>query len=117
MTSEKIVGMTMTIDHLIPVSLGGPTEEENLWLACSACNGRKSNRISARDPETGEMAPFFNPRTQSWSQHFEWSDSGTQVLGKTSIGRVTVNALQLNRTALVEGRKSWVKVGWHPPSD
>jgi 5-methylcytosine-specific restriction endonuclease McrA len=75
LSAEKIVGMTMTMDHLIPESLGGPTEEENLWLACSACNGRKGDRISARDPETGEMTPFFNPRTQSWDQHFEWSDS------------------------------------------
>ena len=117
MSSEKIVGMTMTVDHLIPESLGGPTEEENLWLACSACNGRKGNRISARDPQTGEIASFFNQRTGSWDQHFEWSDTGTHVLGKTSTGRVTVNALQLNRKALVEGRRSWVKVGWHPPSD
>ncbi|MCP4655480.1 MAG: HNH endonuclease [bacterium] len=117
LSSEKIVGMTMTIDHLIPESLGGPTEEENLWLACSACNGRKGSRISARDPQTGEVAPFFNPREQSWDQHFEWSDTDTHILGKTPTGRVTVNALHLNRKSLVEGRRSWVKVGWHPPSD
>ena len=117
LSSEKIVGMTMTIDHLIPEALGGPTEEENLWLACSACNGRKGDRISARDPLTGETAPLFNPRTQSWGEHFEWSDDGLQVLGKTPAGRATVIALELNRRVLVEGRRSWVKVGWHPPSD
>ncbi len=117
LSSEKIVGMAMTMDHLIPESLGGRTEEENLWLACSMCNGHKGNRISARDPLTGEMAPFFNPRTQSWNHHFGWSDTGTHILGRTATGRVTVNALQLNRKALVEGRRSWVKVGWHPPSD
>lgn len=117
LSSEGIVGMRMTIDHLIPVSLGGATEEENLWLACSACNGRKGNRISGRDPETGAVAPLFNPRTQRWDRHFEWSENGTRVLGRTSIGRATVSALQLNRSSLVEGRRSWVKVGWHPPSD
>ena len=37
LTSEAIVGMTMEIDHIIPESLGGPTEEEKLWLACSLC--------------------------------------------------------------------------------
>jgi hypothetical protein len=109
--------MTMTIDHLIPESLGGPTAEANLWLACSGCNGRKGNRISARDPQTGEEAPFFNPREQAWNEHFAWSDAGTHILGITPTGRVTVKALQLNRKALVEGRRSWVKVGWHPPRD
>ena len=90
----------MTIDHLTPQSLGGPTEEENLWLACSACNGRKGNRISAPDPQTGGDRVVFNPRTGSWDQHFEWSDTGTHVLGKTATGRVTVKALQLNRKSV-----------------
>ena len=42
LTSERIVGTPMEIDHIIPESLGGPTEEENLWLACSPCNDHKA---------------------------------------------------------------------------
>jgi len=38
LTSEAIVGTPMEIDHIIPQSLGGLTEEDNLWLACSLCN-------------------------------------------------------------------------------
>jgi 5-methylcytosine-specific restriction endonuclease McrA len=38
LTAEAIVGAPMEIDHIIPESLGGVTEEENLWLACSLCN-------------------------------------------------------------------------------
>ena len=38
LTAEAIVGTPMELDHLIPESLGGLTEEENLWLACSLCN-------------------------------------------------------------------------------
>jgi hypothetical protein len=34
--------------QLIPESLGGPTEEQNLWLG-SLRNDSKSNRISALD--------------------------------------------------------------------
>lgn len=117
LTSERVIGMQMTIDHLIPESLGGPTEETNLWLACSPCNGHKANRISVRDAQSNAMVPLFNPRRQHWDEHFEWSDNGILILGKTPTGRVTVSALQLNRPALVEGRKSWVKVGWHPPAD
>ncbi|MCX6068577.1 MAG: HNH endonuclease signature motif containing protein [Chloroflexi bacterium] len=49
-TSEFIVGASMEMDHLIPLSLGGPTEESNLWLACPLCNEHKSDRIAALDP-------------------------------------------------------------------
>jgi 5-methylcytosine-specific restriction endonuclease McrA len=49
LTSEAIVGMPMEVDHLIPQSLGGPTEEANLWLACSLCNDHKSNPIAFLD--------------------------------------------------------------------
>jgi hypothetical protein len=35
LTAEAIVGTPMEFDRLIPESLGGLTEESNLWLACS----------------------------------------------------------------------------------
>ncbi len=69
-SQEAIVGILMEIDHLVPQSLGGPTEEENLWLACSACNGHKGHRTSARDLETDAMVRLFNPRRDSWDRHF-----------------------------------------------
>lgn len=34
------------IDHIIPVSKGGKTEEDNLQVLCSKCNLRKSNKIN-----------------------------------------------------------------------
>ncbi len=117
LTQEMIVGMPMEVDHLIPVSLGGPTEESNLWLACPQCNACKGNRIAAQDPETGETVRLFNPRTQIWNEHFAWSDAGVLVSGKTTVGRSTIRALRLNRPALVEARRAWVAVGWHPPGD
>jgi 5-methylcytosine-specific restriction endonuclease McrA len=66
LTSEAIVGTPMEIDHIIPQSLGGPTEEENLWLACSLCNDHKSDRIAALDPLTGTIVRLFDPRHQVW---------------------------------------------------
>jgi 5-methylcytosine-specific restriction endonuclease McrA len=38
LTQEAVVGSSMEIDHIIPEVLGGATEEENLWSACSAWN-------------------------------------------------------------------------------
>ena len=47
LTSEAIVGTPMEIDHIIPQSLGGLTQEENLWLACSLCNDYKNDQTAA----------------------------------------------------------------------
>ena len=115
LSSELITGIPLDLDHLIPTSLGGLTVEENLWSACSRCNGHKGNRVAARDPMSGEIVPLFNPRTQIWNEHFAWTDSDTRILGKTAIGRATVVALRLNRSPLVNARRAWVSVGWHPP--
>lgn len=117
LTSSSITGMPMEIDHIIPESLGGPTVRENLWLACSMCNDHKGNRIAASDPHTGEIARIFDPRRQAWSDHFTWNAEGDQIIGKTPIGRATTAVVRLNRAELVEARRGWVLVGWHPPED
>lgn len=117
LTSEAIVGTPMEIDHLIPQSLGGPTEEDNLWLACSLCNDHKGDRIAALDPASGEIMRLFDPRHQAWREHFAWTEAGDRIVGLTPPGRATVAALNLNRPTLVEARQAWVSVGWHPPKD
>jgi hypothetical protein len=117
LTQEAIVGTPMEIDHIIPESLGGQTEEANLWLACSLCNDHKSDRIAAIDPETGEFVRLFDPRRQDWHEHFAWNPSSEQILGLTATGRATVIALNLNRPSLVRSRRFWVVAGWHPPID
>lgn len=117
LTTEGIVGTPMEIDHIIPESLGGTTEEDNLWLACSACNNYKSNRIAALDPHTGEVVRLFDPRHQAWAEHFRWTAEGDRIIGTTPTGRATIVALNLNRPVLVQARQWWVKVGWHPPDD
>jgi hypothetical protein len=115
LSSERIVGAPMELDHIIPESLGGLTQVDNLWLACSMCNDHKSNRMVARDPLTGDIVRLFDPRRQQWHEHFRWNNSGDRILGRTTVGRATVVALRLNRTSLVTARRLWVTAGWHPP--
>lgn len=38
-------GIRLTVDHLIPISRGGPDIEANVLPACPPCNSRKGNRI------------------------------------------------------------------------
>ena len=116
-TQEEIVGLHFTIDHIIPESLGGTNELDNLCLACWDCNLIKQSRIAAIDPESGETVSLFHPNQQEWSEHFRWVDGGKFIEGQTANGRVTVNTLRLNRPLLVRSRERWIKVGWHPPPD
>ncbi|MBW3540069.1 MAG: HNH endonuclease [Planctomycetes bacterium] len=115
LSSEAVVGAPMEIDHIIPESQGGLTEEQNLWLACSLCNDHKSNRTAALDVTTGEIVRLFNPRLQKWNDHFRWTDAGERIVGLTPTGRATVAALNLNRASLVRARQLWSAAGWHPP--
>ena len=107
----------MTVDHIVPEAGGGKTIEDNLWLACVACNEFKGMRIQARDPATGRRVRLFNPRKQRWNAHFRWSEEGTEIVGLTPCGRATVAALQLNRSEVVGARWLWVQAGWWPPED
>ena len=109
--------MPLTFDHIIPEAAGGLTVRSNLWLACERCNRYKSDRITAVDPETGQEVGLFNPRTQSWAEHFVWGEHGTMIVGVTPTGRATVIALRLNHPLAVTARSYWVRVGWHPPSE
>ena len=117
LTAELYSGSLMEVDHLIPESLGGPTEEDNLWLACSLCNKHRGSRTAAADPETAEVVRLFDPRHQIWTEHFQWSEAGETIIGITPTGRATVDALQLNRSVRVDARGNWVIAGWHPPKD
>jgi hypothetical protein len=117
LTQEWVVGTSMEVDHILPEALGGRTAIANLWLACSPCNARKADRITAIDPKTATLVRLFHPRRQVWSQHFAWSAEGDRIVGTSPIGRATVVALDLNRAPLVLSRRERVRVGWHPPGD
>lgn len=112
---EGISGIALSIEHIIPRVGGGPTERENLWRSCRTCNERKRSQTTAVDPETGETVPLYNPRTQRWTAHFQWSDDGLRIVGRTAIGRATIMAMDLNRALLLAARRRWAAVGWHPP--
>jgi hypothetical protein len=118
LSPQHLVMARLEIEHITPLAAGGATEESNLWLACPLCNRYKADRTSAADPETGELAPLFNPRTQRWGEHFRWSEDGLRILGLTPTGRATVAALHLSDDpdALVV-RYFWVQAGWHPPRE
>jgi hypothetical protein len=71
----------------------------------------------AAQQRCGQSEPLFNPRTQTWSEHFRWSEDGIRIHGLTPCGRATVAVLHLSDDAdALEVRSYWVLAGWHPPS-
>lgn len=107
-----------SIDHIVPVSLGGSDDLHNLALSCQGCNASKLDVVEARDPETNDLAPLFNPREDNWYGHFEWNDDFTLINGITPTGRATIDRLKLNRAGLVNLRRQLRIAGEeHPPHE
>ena len=82
------------VDHVISEKHGGPTELENLAMACAVCNWAKGSDIGSIDWESGEFVRFFNPRTDRWADHFVLVENRIEKV--TSIGAVTARILGFN---------------------
>lgn len=115
-TDEQLTGIPNHIDHIIPLALGGTDLPDNLCLACASCNSHKWANIEGLDPSSGTRVPLFNPRQQTWTEQFMWSQDGQQIIGLTACGRVTIATLQMNHVLVVTARRLWVQFGLHPPS-
>ena len=101
---ESVSELPFHIDHIIAQKHGGQSESENLAWACFSCNLRKGPNIAGLDPDTGELTPLFNPRADTWFEHFEWN--GVWLRGKTAIGRATVAVLDINHVDSVAIREA-----------
>jgi hypothetical protein len=92
---ERWQYVPFTVDHVVPLAEGRTDDPDNLALACFHCNRRKADRLTAFDSGSGVQVPLFNPRQDDWSEHLVWSADGLQVIGLTTVGRATVEALAL----------------------
>ena len=82
---------------------------ENTGWACARCNGAKGANVAGFDPESGALVPLFNPRLDGWNEHFHWQ--GALLLGKTAIGRATIDVLRINDADCVERREELMGSG------
>ncbi|CAN5698876.1 HNH endonuclease signature motif containing protein [soil metagenome] len=114
---QELLPYKLEIEHIFPQSLGGESIEENLWLACRECNAHKAAKTEAIDNLTGKTVKLFNPRTQNWNEHFEFSKNDSQIIGKTPCGRATVESLQINNFYQTTARSIWVEMNKFQPKD
>ena len=106
---------TFEMEHVVAEKHGGSTTLDNLALACPYCNRFKGTDLGSIDPETGQLTPFFNPRTQAWADHFRLD--GAQLIPLTAEARVTVAILQFNQPDRLTERERLIQSGLYPTGD
>lgn len=114
-SQARFATQAFSVEHIVPRSKGGTSDLENLALSCQGCNNHKYTKIEDLDPVSKARVPLYHPREHNWANHFAWNMDCTLVIGLTSIGRATVEALQLNREGLVNLRRVLFTLGEHPP--
>jgi hypothetical protein len=100
------------IDHIIAQQHGGATILSNLALACLHCNSHKGPNVAGVDPVTGKLARLLNPRRHRWERHFRWD--GPLLIGRTPIGRTTIEVLAINDEFLLGLREELYGEGLFP---
>ena len=106
---ERLAFHTHPVDHIIAEKHGGETVLENLALACLGCNQSKGSDIASLDPVGNELVALFNPRNDSWNEHFQLRDAF--IIPMTPVGRVTARLLQFNAPERVEERELLLQAG------
>ena len=99
----------LEIDHVIPRKHRGRTVAGNLALSCWYCNVYKGSNLTGRDPATGKVTPLYNPRRHKWDYHFRFDAS--ILIGRTAIGRTTIDVLRMNHPHLVSLRDLLIAAG------
>lgn len=97
------------IDHIIARKHRGRTVAGNLALSCVYCNGRKGSNLTGRDPETGKLTQLYHPRRHKWPYHFRYD--GSTLIGRTAIGRTTIDVLRMNHPPLIALREILMAAG------
>ena len=106
---ETAAELPFHVDHIIAEKHGGPTSSSNLAWACFSCNMHKGPNIAGLDPETRELTRLFNPRSDQWTDHFEWD--GVYMRGKSAMGRTTVEVLAVNDADSIAVREALYEEG------
>jgi heme exporter protein D len=85
----------------------------NLAYACMSCNRSKGPNVGGIG-HSGQMVRLYNPRFDTWADHFRMQGARIQAL--TEVGATTVRVLKLNSVDRVLERKVLLQSGRYPSS-
>lgn len=91
---EQFSRLSFSLDHIIARQHGGANDPANLALCCGYCNRHKGPNIAGVDSATSQVTRLFHPRNDSWEEHFQWN--GAVLIGRTPVGRTTIDVLAVN---------------------
>jgi HNH endonuclease len=100
------------VDHIISEKHDGPTVADNLAYACLVCNRNKGSDIGSISATTGAFTRFFNPRLDTWCDHF--SLDGVVIKPLSAIGQVTERIFQFNAIERLNEREALRAQGRYP---
>jgi 5-methylcytosine-specific restriction endonuclease McrA len=106
---EAHVVTRFQIEHVIAKQHGGKDTPSNLAYACVRCNLHKGPNLTGIDPKTRKIARLFNPRRHKWEKHFALN--GPILVGRTAVGRTTVEVLAMNDPDRVALREELLRQG------
>ena len=69
-SQARYATQAFSVEHILPRVQGGATILDNLALACQGCNNHKYDKITGRDPASGQAVPLYHPRRDHWRDHF-----------------------------------------------
>lgn len=108
---RQVTGYQFHVEHIQPKCRAGSDDLANLALCCAPCNAHKYTALVGQDPDSGQTAPLFNPRTQAWSEHFALDMESGLILGLTPEGGASVVRLGMNLPRRVATRRLWMEKG------
>jgi hypothetical protein len=108
----EVALLPFQIDHIIAEKHGGKSVSDNLALSCERCNSHKGPNIAGY--LNGRHIRLFNPRRDRWEDHFDWK--GPYLIGKTDVGKVTIDVLAINQRHRVAVRAALIEEDVFPPT-
>ena len=99
----------LQVEHIRPKKHGGTDDDRNLALACIHCNCHKGSNLTGIDPLTEAIIELFNPRRQTWDEHFRWDV--LEIVGLTPCGRATVAVMDMNAEEMMHLRIAAADLG------
>ena len=97
------------VEHIVARQHGGRDVLSNLAYACLRCNLHKGPNLTGMDSKTRKLTRLFNPRRHAWAKHFRWQ--GAELVGRTAVGRTTVEVLAMNDPERVSLRQELIEQG------
>ncbi len=102
--SETDTGGELTVDHFRPVSAGGDDSDDNLVYACVRCNQYKG-ALLPQAMDIAQQRRLLHPLRDSLPAHLREDAQTGQLEALTETGTFHIEALHLNRAALIVNRQ------------